>query len=234
MSRLQEIADQLKQKGSEYFEKIKETELYQKGDEKYHSLTPRGQKVTRYASAFILVFIVMFYPLSQLEVSSNFISEFETKRELLRDLFKTYRESSITVSLPQPPTGTDLVSQVNTTLSAAQLLPEQIVSVTPVEPEGQLIPRKLVNSVVSVQLSSLNLKQAVDIGTQLANISGAIKVKDLMMSASAEKTGYFDVTYKLYALNVPQSLVEAQPEIEPPTKGNRKKPAQTKNEEPTE
>jgi hypothetical protein len=223
MSRLDEIRDQLKEKFTEIFDKIKETELYQKGDEKYNSLTPAGQKVTRYLSALLVVFLLVFYPVSQLQMSHEFVAEFEVKRELLRDLFKTYRESSAAPALPTPPQGGELVSQVQSMLSGAQLLPQQIVNVGVVEPEGRLIPQKLVNSVVAVQLSSVNLRQAVDIGTQLANISASVKVKDLEMSATEGKTGYFDVTYKLYAFNVPQPIIEAIPDLEPPTKGKKKK-----------
>jgi hypothetical protein len=223
MSRIDEIRDQFKEKFTEFFEKFKETELYQKGDEKYNSLSPNGQKVTRYLSVFLVIFMLVFYPISQLQVSHEFVAEFEVKRELLRDLFKTYRESSAAPALPTPPQGGELVSQVHNMLSSAQLLPQQIVNVGVVEPEGRMIPQKLVNSVVAVQLSSLNLRQAVDIGTQLANISASVKVKDLEMSATEGKSGYFDVTYKLYAFNVPQPIVEAIPDLEPPTKGKKKK-----------
>jgi hypothetical protein len=223
MSRLDEIRDQFKEKFTEFFEKFKETELYQKCDEKYNSLSPNGQKVTRYLSVFLVIFMLVFYPISQLQMSHEFVAEFEVKRELLRDLFKTYRESSAAPALPTPPQGGELVSQVHNMLSSAQLLPQQIVNVGVVEPEGRMIPQKLVNSVVAVQLSSLNLRQAVDIGTQLANISASVKVKDLEMSATEGKLGYFDVTYKLYAFNVPQPIVEAIPDIEPPTKGKKKK-----------
>ena len=61
------------------------------------------------------------------------------------------------------------------------------------------------------------------IGTQLANISASVKIKDLEILATEGKTGYFDVTYKLYAFNVPQPVVEAIPDPEPPTKGKKKK-----------
>ena len=108
-------------------------------------------------------------------------------------------------------------------LSTAELLPEQIVNVGLVESEGRIIPKKLVNSVIAVQLSSINLRQTVDIGTQLANISASIKVKDLDMNATEGKAGYFDVTYKLYAFNVPQPVTEAMPDIEVPNKGKKKK-----------
>ena len=223
MSRLDEIKNQLKEKFSEIFEKIKETELYQKAEEKYQSLNPRGQKLTRYASAFLVLFFVVIYPVSQLQMSSDLVAEFEVKRELLRDLFKTYRESSASPALPPPPQGGELVSQVQSMLSSAELLPEQIVNVGLVEFEGRIIPQKLVNSVVAVQLSSINLRQTVDIGTQLANISASIKVKDLDMNATEGKAGYFDVTYKLYAFNVPQPIVEAAPDIELPNKDKKKK-----------
>lgn len=222
MSRLDEIKEQFKEKFSEIIEKIKETELYQKGDEKYQSLSPSGQKMARYVSAMLLVFLLIFYPLSQLQVSHDLVVEFEVKRELLRDLFKTYRESSATPALPLPPQGGELVSVVQSTLSSSQLLPQQIVNVAIQEPEGRLIPQKLVNSVVAVKLSSLNIRQAVEIGTQLANISASVKVKDLELVATEGKTGYFDVTYKLYAFNVPQPIVEAIPDPEPPTKGRKK------------
>ncbi len=223
MSRLDEIRDQFKEKFSEFSEKFKETELYQKADEKYSSLSPSGQKMARYVAAAFVVFLLVFYPISQLQVSHEFVAEFEVKRELIRDLFKTYRESSATPSLPIPPQGGELVSQVHSMLSSAQLLPQQILNVGVVEPEGRIIPQKLVNSVVAVQLSSINIRQAVDIGTQLANISASVKVKDLEMTATEGKTGYFDVTYKLYSFNVPQPIAEALPDLEPPTKGKKKK-----------
>lgn len=223
MSRLEELQDQLKQKFQETFEKIKETELYQKLDEKYKSLSPQGQKIVRYLSAILLIFVFIFSPVSQLQMSSTFIEEFESKRELLRDMFKTYRESSVTNMMPQPPSSVELIQQIQTTLSGAQLLPQQIVSVSAIEPEGKLIPKNIINNVVSVQLATLNIRQAVDIGTQLANISGSIKVKDLLMSASHEKAGYFDVTYKLYAFNVPKTVVEAAPEAPDLNKGKKKK-----------
>lgn len=223
MSRLDELKDQLKEKFTEIFTKIKETELYQKGDEKYQSLSPSGQKITRYASVFLMLFVLVFYPMSQLQMSHEFVAEFEVKRELLRDLFKTYRESSATPALPPPPQGGELVSQVQSLLSTAQLLPQQILNVGIVEAEGRIIPQKLVNSVVAVQISSVNIRQAVDIGTQLANISASVKVKDLEMNATEGKSGYFDVTYKLYAFNVPQPIVEAIPDPEPPAKGKKPK-----------
>lgn len=219
MSRIDEIVDQLKQKLIEIDERIKETEIYQKISDKYNSLTPSGQKLARYSTAIILVFLLVFYPVSQIQFSGTLISEFEDKRNLIKDLFKTYRESNLTNVLPPAPESNELMMQIQNSLSSSQLLPNQILGVISAEPEGKMIPKNLVKHVVQVQLGQLNLRQIVDIGTQLANLSGAIKVKDVSIDASPEKNGYFNATYKIYAFNVP--IVEDEPEI-PKNKNNSK------------
>ena len=228
MSRLLEIKDQLKQKSLELFDKIKETEFYQKADEKYQSLSPQGQKIARILSVILITFTFVSYPLSQFQISRSIISEFEIKRELLKDMFKTHRESDITNLMPEAPVTDILIQQIQSSLNSAQLLPQQIISVTAIEPEGHTIQKNIISSVVSVQLNTLNIRQTVDIGTQLANISGSLKVKDLFMTASLEQPGYYDVTYKIYAFNVPKSIAEAPPDSpESPTKKKKIKNDET-------
>ncbi len=215
MSRLQEIIDTVKIKALDVFEKIKETEFYQKISDRYETLTPSGQKIARIVTILFILFIILFFPLSQISISKEFITNFEQKRNLIRDLFKTYRESSQTSRLAQAPSSDALIGSVNGTLQSEQLLPEQIISVALGTAEGRLIPRNLMTDVIDVKLSKLNLKQIVDIGSRLSSISQSVKLKDLLISGSAEMAaGYFDVTYKLYSLNVPAAEPELPPEPE--------------------
>jgi hypothetical protein len=230
MSRLQEIFENIKTNSTEAFEKIKETEAYQKISDRYESLSPAGQKTTKIIVGFLILFILLFIPLSQFSTSKDFVTAFEDKRTLIRDLFKTYRESNASLGLPEAPSSEALVGSINNTLQNEQLLPEQIVSVSVGAAEGRLIPPNLMTSVVDVKLSKLNLRQIVDIGSRLSGISQSVKLKDLMMNANSELAGYFDVTYKLYALNVPSAPVELPPE--PEAKTNKKKkndPSDEKN-----
>lgn len=221
MSRLQEIADTLKVKFSETFEKIKETEAFQQLSDRYESLTPAGQKGVRAATVLFVLFILLAVPLSQFSSSKELVTSFETKRQLIRDLFKTYRESSQTSRLmPAPDSGT-LMATVNSTLQTEQLLPEQIISVSVGAAEGRLIPQNLMTSVLDVKLAKLNIRQVVDIGSRLAGLSQSVKLKDMAVAANTELSGYFDVTYKLYALNVPAAPIELPPE--PETKSKKKK-----------
>lgn len=229
MSRMQELLTTVKEKSTEFFDKIKESELYQKLDEKYNSLSPRGQKITRYAAVVFFILLLLFYPLSHFSISKDLITEYESKRDLIRDMFKTYRESSGQVHMPLAPSSNQLIDQVKNQLNAAQLLPQQIRSISSIEPEGKLIPKNLVEHVVSVELSDLNLRQTVEIGTQLANISTSIKLKDLSISANPQRSGYFDVVYKIYAFNIPQPPQEAAPDIEPVKGKKNKAPTEEKN-----
>lgn len=222
MSRINEIKDQLKTKAVEISEKIQESELYQKLSDKYQSLSPSGQKTAKILSVFALVIILLFYPFMQWQASTEFITQFEEKRDIIRNFFRTYRESGALTRLPPTQTTDSVAGSVRSVLTSAQLIPEQIVSINPTEPSGTLIPAKVISTVVEVKLAHLNIRQTVDIGNQLNNISQSVKVKDLLVAADQEKTGYFNVTYKLYSLKVPEAPIEAPPEPQP-TKKNKNK-----------
>lgn len=218
MSRLDELKDQLKTSLTTTWERIQESEAYNQLNDKYQSLSPSGQKVAQAVTAVLIAGIVFYSPISQLQVSSELLAQFEEKRTLIRDLFKTYRESSGGLQMAPAPQANELISTVQSSLQGSKLIPEQIVSVNTAQAEGRLIPANLQQAVVEVKLAKLNLRQIVDIGAQLANISQAVKVKDMFMQANAELAGYFDVTYKLYALKVPEPLPEPAPEPVNPKK----------------
>ncbi len=214
MSRFEEFFEQLKAKSTEIIEKVKETESYQQLSDRYQSLTPGGQKIVKFLGIGFIVFLFLFIPLSQISTSKEFIASFEDKRNLIRDLFKTYRESNHTSRLTPAPESGQLMGSINSTLQGEQLLPEQIVSVSIGAAEGRLIPQNLMTNVIDVKLTKLNLRQVVDIGSRLSALSTSVKLKDLLMSANNEISGYFDVTYKLYSLNVPKPPLELPPEPE--------------------
>lgn len=226
MSRLEELKDQLKSTFQSAWEKIQDSESYQQLSDKYQSLSPAGQKVAQAVTAILIAGIVFYSPISQLQISSELLTQFEDKRTLIRDMFKTYRESSGGLQIAPAPQVTELISSIQSSLQSAKLIPEQIIEVNPSQSEGRLIPSSLQQAVVEVKLAKLNLRQVVDIGLQLANISSAVKVKDMMMQANAEMAGYFDVSYKLYALKVPEALPEP-----PPEPVSKKKPSQGSGDE---
>jgi len=79
-----------------------------------------------------------------------------------------------------------------------------------------LLPGNLSQGVLKVVLSKLNLRQIVDLGFQFQSISSSVKMTDLVMDMSPTDPRYYDVTYKLAILAVPNQMEVVEPE--PPKK----------------
>jgi hypothetical protein len=202
------LNDNVKNSASQAFDRFRESSLYAKGQDRFENLSPAGQKLALIGLAASLIFLLLYVPFSNFTASHIELSQFEEKRSLIRELFKTYRDSSSNQNVAVPPNPGMLRTSIESVLTRAELLPEQKMGVIPGAAEGRLIPQNLVGEVVFVNLAKLNLKQIVDIGAGIAAISSSVKMKDISIRANAQDTRYFDVTYKLYTLNVPEPVVE--------------------------
>lgn len=219
MSNLDDIKEQLKASWQNVWQKIQETPTYVQLQDRYQTLSPSSQKLARLMGVAAIILVLVLYPMSLFFTSQESIASFEEKRNLIRDLFKTYREASAQPNIPIPPPVESLKSSINSILSTADLTDEQKGGVIDSSPsDGSIIPRSLVNHVVEVSLSKLNIRQIVDIGVNIISISESVKMKDMSITAHAADTRYFDVVYKLYSLNVPEPTPEAPPEVEKPAK----------------
>lgn len=214
MSLADSLTAQMKALGQRIGQQIQESQSYQQAQDRYQNMSPGMQKLTMALATVIILFVVLYYPLSNLAESRTALAMFEEKRNLIRELFKTNRESSSAPNIAVPPSADGLRSAVEAILSRAELLPEQILGTSQGAIEGRLIPQNLVSSVLQVKLSKLNLRQIVDIGSSITGISESVKMKDLLITANRQDTRYYDVTYNLYTLKVPEPTVEAPPEIE--------------------
>jgi len=222
MSALDSLKDKGKGATEKLFERVRESSAYAQMMDRYENLTPAGQKIAKLATSVLILLIILFIPLSNLSTSYTNISMFEEERDLIRELFRTYRETSSNQNLPVPPSSDSLMSMVAAVVQRAELLPEQNIGISEGPVEGRLIPGNLVSNVMQVRLAKLNLKQIVDIGGSLVGISDSVKMKDIAIVANASDTRYYDVTYKLYSLKVPEATPEPMPEPE-------KKPGRNSN-----
>ena len=214
------LLESLKEQGKSLFEKtserIRESSTFVQLQDRYESLTPSGQKIAGATSIFIVLFMLLFIPMSNLFSSYNTLALFEEKRTLIRELFRTYREASSTAqNVPIPPPLESLKMAVEAIITRAELNPEQNQGVVDGAIEGRLIPQNLISNVLFVKLGKLNLKQIVDIGASITTISDSIKMKDIAIVANQQDSRYYDVTYKLYTLKVPEPTPEPLPEPEP-------------------
>lgn len=202
-------------------EKVQESSLFIQMRERYENLTPPMQKATLAGIGLFLFYILFSIPYGYFSSSSEAVTSFEDKRQLMRDLMKVSREAQDVPNIPMPPDVSSLKSQIDGQIQSAQLLPEQIQSTEISSEKVNLISGSLIQGALKVSLLQLNLRQIIDLGYQFQSISPSIKMTDLKMEANAKDPRYFDVTYKLAVLAVPHAS-EAAPDEPAPPKRRRK------------
>ncbi|MES3036333.1 MAG: hypothetical protein V4736_00375 [Bdellovibrionota bacterium] len=218
----EELKDRFSSEAKMMWERIQGSSLYQQLKDKYDNLTPSQQKLTVIGLIVLSVFMVFSFPYTAWDSSASSVSEFESKRGLIRELFQVSKQSAEVPMIPPTPTGDSLVGQINNMLTGAQLLPEQIKGVTATNATTRLIPGALIDGQTTVTLAKLTLIQLIDIGHQLQAISPSLKMTDLTVQSNGEDTRYMDATFQLVALKVP-AIPEPTVDIEPPpTKGRKK------------
>lgn len=220
------LIDNLKEQGKSLFtgigQKIQDSPVYAQAMDRYENMSPLSQKIFIITGSLVVLFFLFFIPIDHLTSSQISLSTFEDKRNLIRDLFKTYRESSATPQIDVPPPYESLRGSIESIIAKAELIPEQNLGMLEVSPEGRLIPESLISNVLQLRLAKLNIKQIVDIGTSILALSNSVKMKDLLITANRQDTRYYDVTYMMYSLRVPVAAPEAPPEPEKPIKKVKK------------
>lgn len=217
---LDDIKDRLLSTLTQLWEKIQESSIYTQLRDRYENLTPQGQKLTLASLIIFVLLIILSIPFSSLTNSSNYVTEFEDKRNIIRELLKVTRDASDVPQLSIAPTPDRLRIQIDEMLRARDLLPEQIQNVAIATADSDLIPKNLSQGGIQIQLGQLNLNQLLEITHSIQSINASVKLKDLTVRASANDPHYFDVTMKLIALAIPEPPAQM---IDDEPKKNRKK-----------
>ena len=204
-------------------ERLEESSLYNTLRDRYQSLSHLNQILVNVGVALVALLIILSIPYSHLDASRDSIVQFEAQRSLVHDLLHVQKEVNETPEIPAPPAIESVKSRIESELQTGQLLPEQIKNVA-VLPSIQTpdIKSSQNDGLVEVNLGQLNLKQIVDFGFSFQSISPSVKLKDLVISASAQDNHYFDVVYRLLVLKVmPEDLPlpDEKPAAGPKKKG---------------
>jgi hypothetical protein len=222
----EDLKERFQSESKMLWERIQDSSTFIKLREQYENLSPPMQKLSLVGTGLVLVVILFQSPLNYFGESSEFVTEFEDKRQLIRDMMKVSRESQSDLNLSTPPEASALKAQIENQMRMAQLLPEQIKSAEVVADRVNLLPGNLTQGIVKISLSQLNLRQIVDLGYQFQSISSGVKMTDLQMEANSKDPKYYDVVYKFAVLAVPSANESLSEEPEPPPPPPRKREKQ--------
>lgn len=216
---LDDLKEQLSTIGQRIHERLEEQPTYVQLKERFDGLSPQMQKLTLMGVGGLIWLFVLSIPWGWTSNADLSIETFESRRALVRDLLRVSRESADVPAIPPPPPVEALRPDIESRLRSISLLPEQIKAIDVGSSRSQLLPLDKSSGALTVQVTKLNVRQVVDAGTQLARLNPSIKMTALEIKANAEDKRYFDVTYRLTALLVPD--LSAPPSEEPPPRGAR-------------
>ncbi|KYG60398.1 hypothetical protein [Bdellovibrio bacteriovorus] len=226
---LDDLKDRFISDARQTWERIQDSAAYNQLRDRYENMTPVMQKLTVVGVVALIAFMILSIPYGAFNESRTYVEEFESKRMTIRELLKVSRESADVPQIPQAPSMDMIRNNIQNQLTAANLLPEQMKGTEVLTNDSKIVPQNLTEGMLQVSLAKLNIRQALDLGHQFQSINASVKLKDMAMTANAEDSRYFDVTYKLIALAVP---APPEPPAEAPTRpGSRNRNAPPANEE---
>lgn len=223
---LEDLKENLKTQWEQLLGKIQENPSFITLKDRFDGLPTQTQKLIQIGAVGVGLLTLMWIPYSTYLTSSENVTHFEEKRDLVRDLLRVSKESAETALNISPPSEGEARNRIESALSSSGVLPEQKAGINSIPLTGNLIKASVVQTVLETKLTQLNLTQVMNVGLSLARIQGT-KLKDLLMEPNAKTAGYFDVTYKLVvfkdygsAPNMGESDGEVPPPPPPPGSQN--------------
>lgn len=192
----EDLKDRLRMEAQQTWDKIQESSLYISLKDRYDSLPPPRQRLAVVATLSFIALIVFWWPLSNFQESWVQVSEYETKKELIRDLLRANKEASESGLSINPPPINDVRARAEQALQALGLMAEQNRGISILPPSGGLIKSSILEGVLEVSTVQLNLKQVVDLATNLVRIPGT-KLTDLTMTANSRDPRYYDAVFRV-------------------------------------
>jgi len=204
--RLEQLKERLLEQLHTYWGRIQESSTYEKLKERYHELSPIGQKIALAVSVFICALFVLLIPLMGFQTSQDNVIVFEENVQALRDLLRVQRELASAPQIDDPPAPAQLQSMVQDVLTQAGLGADQIKGNAPLSPQRDpstsIIPAGVLEQGVEITLLKLNLKQVADLGSRFAQLNRNVHLTAMDMKANSSDPHYYDVIYRLMGFTI--------------------------------
>lgn len=186
-----------------YKAQLEDNEIYSRLLEGYENLSPTVQKFISYSFLLFIIYGIYSFPSSYIVESKEKLEIFEENRKLTKDMI---RAGHIEKTLPTPPASlstSQLKSEVKNKIKAQQIITEQQkeTSVLSKVSNPSLLPKKVKQTGLQINIEKLNLKQLVRLGEAFDSIKGA-RLMNMTIEADKKEPHYFNVQYEVAGFSV--------------------------------
>jgi len=206
--RISEIKDQILDIIKSRLGDFQESGTYIRMKEWFEDKPPVVQKIIAWGSLVFTIFLVIFIPYGWMSSSSEYLDNFNSDKQLIREMLQISRDLSQITRIHRSISGGELKGRVTSVLDSFKLLPEQVVEnveKTFSIAESSLAPKGILQNGIQLTLKKINIKQFVDISHKLQTIENGSKLISIDMRANPEDAHYFDATYHVIAFSLPET-----------------------------
>ena len=176
--------------------------------EKYDNLGSFYKKTIHVLSLLVLACLLFYYPVSHLYSSWKNIWTFKTKKKLSQSLVEL-SSTTQTSSSQASAFDRDPIQFINQKIITLEIPKNQIKAVkkskAPIQKSASLSLSATVKT-VEVEMENLNLKEVIQYGHQLEQLSKNIKLTNLRILENPIQNNYFNVSYVLSFFNLKSEL----------------------------
>ena len=222
---LEDLRDRVKESVQAQWSQFQETSFFQQAKESYENLTPSAQLLAKIVAGFLVSAIAVLPPLLWYVGSMSNVSEFVSRRALLKDVLRVIKQMGETPTLIPQFSDADVKSKVQEVLGTFQFLPEQLKETTESNFEtssGGMIPKSLLQRGVTVRLHKLNVRQIIDLGFRLQTLPEGMKVTVMETERSPGESHYYDVHFRVVSFALAESGAKTAPPLPAAPKGSKK------------
>ena len=200
--------------------RILESHSFKLLKEKYQSLNIGRQKLIKLLSVLLLLAAFLYLPVSYFVSSSLYWSEFKEKQGLSLELLKMRNKISSSVFRN---TKEQLQDKIRVTAEKYTTVDFQVKDKRKAFPKGDSVYQ----IDFDVQLNHLNIRQAVQLGTELHNLPQS-RLSSIVLKESGEYPKHYDVDYKVSSFVSKTERRKFLPEKRKRSPRKKKRPSEEK------
>lgn len=202
----EDLKEQLKDKLQESKAQLEDSPTYNSMKERFETLNPPAQKGIVWAGIVLFSLFMLSCPYSYLSTSSDYVADYESTRDMIRDLLKSSHLANQLGVIPQALNDAQIRSEINRVVVDSRLLPEQNLSIETTDATSfgrSLAPAGVIQEGWVIKLQQLNTRQIVEVGQRLQSMNAGIKLAGMDLKVYEQDPRYYNADFRLIKFSLP-------------------------------
>jgi hypothetical protein len=200
------LYENLKERLKTLIAEQQETELYIRLKEKYESFPYNIQKLIKYTSAVLAVLLVMWWPMSIFFDSSDFNTQFDERRQALKDILRLQRDFATVPAPPLAPPPMSMKAALDQKAISHGVPIEQIKETIELNGNG---PANVEQKGVQYTLNHVTIRQAIDIAYDFEQTDKSFRLSDFEVLAEQQDPHFYNMKLKIINFSPKAQVVAA-------------------------